>query len=239
MPSPEPSDRGEGVPDDVFTANVAGDPIGNVGAAPPQAYTGPPIRPLGLTIIMVLCLLFGVFGTLQGILGIGGLFLGDLFAEMAASSGDTAQARMQMELQETNRRFMIPNVLLLLGGITIAVSLVAGGAGIAMRRLWSVGCLRKAFLAAAVLEVIRVILAGFQQATNMPIMERYFRESSQQMPGFANLTTTFMWAGLVFWLVWATVKIGLMLWGRHYLGSPQVAGYFGAPSTDGHQESSF
>ncbi len=221
-------DRSPG--DSAFGEPTAADPIREAYVSPPirSNDVGPPIRPLGITVIMVLGLLFGILGMFNAAMAAVGLMFGEYIQAMVNAQGNETQMQMQAELQEVGRRFLIPNVLLLLCAAAVSSALAVGGIGLMMTKPWSRTLLRRTFLAAIVLEIARGGFGLAMQIQNVPIMKKYLDEAEQGGPGLAQMTSFFMWVGLAFWLIWAVIKIGMLIWGRAYLAGRSAESYFAA-----------
>ena len=136
--------------------------------APVNAGDAEMVRPTGMTVISVLCILGGIVGVLVGIGGIAQIFLAEAFANLASAGTAPggmadAQREMQQQMQAVANQFFIPNLLALTAKITIAVFLLVGGIGLIRNKFSAVKLLRRTLLAAIGLEFIYMILQGFVQ----------------------------------------------------------------------------
>ncbi|MEM9646505.1 MAG: hypothetical protein AAF989_16050, partial [Planctomycetota bacterium] len=208
------SDPMNNPPQGALNEGVYQNPYGS--APPPNTYDGPPIRPLGVTIIMVVTILVGILGLGSAMFGAAGLVFGEWLANSFTPDGDEAALQMQLELQEVSRQFLIPNVLLLICGFVVSIGYLTGGVGLAISKAWSGKLLRNVFLASVILDFLRMGLGIVIQRQNAPIMRRMFQQQSQNGPDLSQMTDAFIWLGIGLSVIWLLVTAGLKLWGRFY-----------------------
>ena len=193
----------------------------------PMGQSTAVLRPLGVTIVMVMCLIAGIGGLFMGCFTTAGLAFGEAIAAMAATAPDDPQMQMQARLQETNRQMMIPNIIVAVFGAVVSGCFLAGGLGLLKAKPWTLKLIRQTILAAVVYELLRTGLGVFASMKNGPIMEAFYREMAEknQGPDMSQMMGAFMWGGIVVWVLWALVKVGLMIWGRIYLGGEAAKNY--------------
>ena len=197
-----------------------------------DAYTN--LRPGGVTVTGVLCILGGIMGTLASLLGILQLVVGSQFANAMTPGGAAggAQQKMMAEMQAVNDKFLIFNGIITVGALVFGCLLLIGGIAIFQKKPWVLTWLRRTFFGLAIFEVFRQILYVFVQLEMMPIMQKFFGQMGQGAPGqqamMSSMQNVMMMIGLAFAIGWALVKIGLFAWGYRYLGKPHVVAYFKA-----------
>ncbi len=202
--------------------------------APVIAHDVTHVRPLGLTVTGVLCTLGGIIGTMTGLMALGQLFLAETLAN-AFSFGEggmvEAQKEMQQQMQAITNTFFIPSLLSILAMLALSIALLVGGIGLLRDRARARILLRKVFIAAIILELCRAVLQSLVQVRMVPVMESYMKKLSSggEGPGGSDAMAQFasigIIIGIVFWLGWAVIKIGLLIWGRVYLNRPHVVEY--------------
>ncbi|TWT82199.1 hypothetical protein CA13_36600 [Planctomycetes bacterium CA13] len=195
---------------------------------------GPMLRPLGVTVVGVLSILGGALGFMSSfsviIQTVAAPFISDLFSQGGPFQG--SQAAMQKEMFDVVSRYAIPNCLIAVAGMVLTAMMVTGGGGLFMRKPWSRQLLRRTFLFMIIWEFVRLILNGFMQVEIIPINQAYFQSTAagpgggEAMAQFASIMT---YVGLVFYVVWVLVKLGLLTWGRKYLAKPHLDGYWNSP----------
>ncbi len=206
--------------------------------APIVAHEVTPVRPLGITVIGVLTILGGIVGLLSGLMGIAQLLLAEKLSAMFIPSGtpmaDT-QMQFQQEMQAVTKSFLVPNLLMMVFGMVIAGFLLVGGIGLLRNQKRAVSLLSRLFLAMIFFEVCRSVLNAIVQWQMYPVMAKYMKQmaSGNGQPGasgemIAQMAMVGAVIGLVSWLIWSVAKIGLLWWGRRYLGRPLVREYFDA-----------
>ncbi|TWU45726.1 hypothetical protein Q31b_09020 [Novipirellula aureliae] len=188
------------------------------------------VRPTGVTVISVLAILAGVVG-LFGSLMIGiQLLVGDKLMTMMNQGGpfEEAQAEMQQDINAVMARFLIPSVLIGVTGLLLAVLYLSGGVGLILRKRWSRVLMRRTLLFAIVFECLRNAVYGLMQLQIAPINEAYMRKLAEKQGGgemVAQFTSIAAVVGIVFFLAWALVKVGLITWAYRYLRKPIVVEY--------------
>jgi hypothetical protein len=177
--------------------------------------------------MMVLCILAGAGGLGTGCMSTIGMAFGEAMVAFVGDDPADPQVRMQLELQETNRQLIVPNILMTIFGFALSGCFLASGIGLLKAKPWSLKLVRNAVLAGIVYELLRGGLAVWMQTKNAPIMERFYRELAEknQGPDMSQMMGVMMWGGLAVWAMWALTKIGLMVWGRIYAGSETAQTY--------------
>lgn len=185
------------------------------------------LRPLGVTVVMVLCIIMGVGGLFSGCFATVGLAFGEIFSAMAGAAPDNPQMQLQARLQETNRQMMIPNIIMAILGVVLSGCFLAGGLGLLKAKPWTLKLIRRTMLVAIVFECVRAGTVVWMQMKNGPIMEKFYREMAEknQGPDMSEMMVFFMWGGIAAWGMWAIIKIGLMIWGRIHLGGESAEKY--------------
>ncbi len=207
------------------------------------------VRPIGMTVISVLCILGGIIGLLVGLGGIAQIFLAETFANLANAGSAPggmadAQREMQQQMQAVANRFFIPNLLALTAKIAIAACLLLGGIGLIRNKFSAVQLLRRTLIAAIALEIVYMILQGFVQWNMMPIMQNFMSNVTTGANGkdsgvsgsevMSQMMAVGMLIGIAFAVIWALIKIGIMVWSRMYLGRPVIAEYLASHSNVAH-----
>ncbi len=193
------------------------------------------LRPTGVTVVGVLCILGGIMGALAGLVQLGQQFFQNLATSFlpAGEAGD-AQREWFAEMQEVNSKFLIPNLTLGVIAIALGACLVIGGVGVLQPKKWSRTWLRRTFLAAIVFEVLRMILYAVWQFSLFPIMQRQFEVMAPgAQPGnpavnsetFQTMQLAMMLIGLVFAFLWFLTKLVAYFWGRRYLNRDPAKAY--------------
>ncbi len=202
--------------------------------SPVMAHDVTGVRPIGLTVVGVLCTLDGIIGVLLGLMGVVQLFFAQHIANaFTAGSGPMmeAQQKMQQQVQTVNDAFFVPNLIGMLALLVLSVVFLVGGIGLLRDRNRARLILRKAMLFAIALEISRLVLQSIIQIKMMPIMEGYVADltagannqgGSAAMSQFAMIGVV---VGIVMWLIWSMIKVGLLIWGRIYLNRPNVIDY--------------
>ncbi|KAA1257940.1 hypothetical protein LF1_04310 [Rubripirellula obstinata] len=214
------------------------EPLGDVPASeiqmPPANYASTAgtqssavLRPLGVTVIMVLCLISGIGGLFSGCFAAGGIVFGETISSMAATVQDETQRKMQARLQETAREMMIPNIIMTIAGAAVSACFLACGLGLLKGKPWTLKLLSRTLLAAIVFELLRGVTVGWMQMKNGPIMQEAYRDMAKNSkgPDMSGMMEAFMWIGIAAWTMWAVVKIGLMIWGRVYVAGDTAKNY--------------
>ncbi|MEM1227715.1 MAG: hypothetical protein AAGJ40_18610 [Planctomycetota bacterium] len=200
---------------------------------PDAAAPSSRVRPLGLTVIGVLCLLAGLGGLLVGAVNLIQLIFSAEIAAAVASASDSmsdAQVTMQQESQKVMRQYLVPMLIAQVTMLLMSVGFVVGGVGIFTRRSWVVSWLRRVMGLTVVAELGRGILYLITQLQMMPVMERFGESMAEQTGGNSTMGQMMVIAsvfGVVMWLAWAVVKIGCMIWAMGYLKRPLVREYLG------------
>ena len=199
------------------------------------------LRSSGLTAIGVFCIVGGILGLLVGLIGIISLIFGAAMASAFVPTGPQQQVQQEMnsKIQEVTSAFMIPNVLIILGTISVCSCLLVGGIGVFGQRPRGRILLLKALLIAMILECLRVTLHVLTQLEMLPIMEEYMPKMMDQAgnngpsgPLMGSMMRVMTLAGLGLSVLWGLVKLGLYAWGRSYLKKPPVIDFYNA-SQDG------
>ena len=146
------------------------------------------------------------------------------------------QRDMQREMQAVQNRFWTVNVVLLLGHVTVAAGLLAGGIQSLRRKPFGRKILIAACLAAIVFELIRGTVQAFIQVQVMSVMSRFFQAMMDvSMSQAADAAEWVAWGarvglviGVVAMIVWILAKVvfyGVAVW---YLRKPAVRQYLDA-----------
>jgi hypothetical protein len=200
---------------------------------PPAQNSGPHsaavLRPLGVTVTMVLCLIFGIGGLFSGCSGVAGLMFSETVASITAAvvPQEEEQIKMQAQMQENAREMLIPNIISTVAGAAISGCLLACGLGLLSGKPWTLMLLRRTLLAGIVFECFRGVLVVWLQIKNGPIMRDFYRAMAEKGngPDMSEMMVAFMWVGIAAWVLWGLAKIGLMIWGRFYLKGETAKDY--------------
>ena len=201
------------------------------------------VRPTGLTVIAVICLLAGIVGVLSGVFGLVGMLLGDTFANAFQTAGPAQelQQKMNADIQAITRKYYWLSLPLTLAGIVIGGCMTLGGIGVLARKSWSRVFLSRVFLAGVVMELISAVYYAVSQWEMGPVMREHMSKiaESNGSPGgetMGQLMQFFSILGIIFLGVWTVVKVVLMLWGRAYLHRPETKAYLGNATSPGVQQ---
>ncbi|MGV3483230.1 MAG: hypothetical protein ACO1RT_02295 [Planctomycetaceae bacterium] len=189
-------------------------------------------RPSGLTATGVLCIVGGVVGILSGLLTLLNALLSDVMASAFSMPGPDQAAQQQFydQLQAVADRYFIATLVTSSATFLIGLGLLAGGVGIFSSPPWGRILIRRVLVAAMVIEIVKAIVYSLSQFDMMPIMESHMQQMADKAGGGAmpmgEMMRVMTWIGISIWLVWAMLKFGLYLAGRHYLKRPHVIAYF-------------
>jgi len=215
-------------------------PIPPEGTANPYASL-PPIpgngatavlRPTGVSVVAVLCILFGILGVLSGLMQAGQLVFAQKFATAFVPSGEEGNAQREWfgEMQAINTKYIIPNAVSVAATTGLSICLLVGGIGLVKPTLWSRTWIRRTLLAAIIIETLRQVLYGVLQFELQPVMARQFEVMAPGGPSgtpemFKTLQTAMMFIGYAFAILWFLLKLAGYIWGRSYLNRDTVKGY--------------
>lgn len=192
------------------------------------------LRPLGVTVMMVLCIVGGLVGLSNGCMSGFGLVFNQMASDLLGGDPDSANGRMQAEVLRTNQQFMIPNIVLMILGLAVSGGLLAGGLGLLRIKPWALTVLRRSFIACIVYELLRSVLFTVIQVRNAPAMEQFYKDMAAESnaPDMSEMMNVMIWVGLAIWGVWIVTKIGLIIWGYVYAGSDTAKEYVGKSATE-------
>lgn len=204
------------------------------GSIEEEVYTD--LRPTGVTVTGVLCLLGGILGVLMGIGVVIQLLIGNQFATAMTPPGASGNVQRQMmsEMQAVSDRFMVATTCSSIGVFLFGCCLLIGGVALFKKRVWVPTWLQCTFFALVVFELARQVLLVFVQLEMMPIMDRFMSQMAKtngppgQQAMMGTIQKASMIIGLAFSIGWAVCKIGLLIWGYRYLGKSEVRAYFSA-----------
>jgi hypothetical protein len=192
------------------------------------------LRPLGVTVMMVLCIVGGLVGLSNGCMSGAGLVFNQVASDMLVGDPDSANGRMQAEMMRTNQRFMIPNILVMVLGLAVSGGLLAGGLGLLRVKPWALTVLRRSFIACIVYELVRIVLFAVMQVQNGPAMERFYEDfaAESNAPDMSEMMNAMIWVGFAVWGVWIVTKIGVIIWGYVYAGTDTAKDYVGKSASE-------
>ena len=202
---------------------------------PPRVYaTGDvSVRPTGVTVIAVVCLLAGIVGLLSGIFGLIGLFFGEYVANAFPQPAEAQklQQQMQAEINAVTQKFFWLTLPLMLIGLLISTCLVAGGIGLLATKPWARVLLRRVLLGAIVIECIKSVTYVFTQLEMGPIMHEYMGKIAGNSGGaggeaMGQMMQAITYVGIGFMVIWTLAKLAMMAWGSRYLNRPATKEYF-------------
>ena len=196
------------------------------------------LRPTGVTVVAVLCLLGGGMGVLSGIMQLlQPLFQGMATAFVPTGQAGDAQREWFAEIQAVNARYMIPNLSVSALALIVSCCLVVGGIALLRPTRWSSTWIRRTLLAAIAVASVQLVLFFIVQAALQPIMARQFEVmagpngnplgESETMKSIQLATMAFTYAFAIFWFL---VKIVAYIWGRRYLNRDHVKAYLSEAS---------
>lgn len=166
-------------------------------AGPLTTVTPPSTWP---TVIGVIAIVFGAGGILFSLLGLASI----VFMEKLIESVDEEQAEM-MQAAQGNAGWSIVLTLL---GFTLAVMLLAGGIGVAKRRLWGVKVCR-------IWAILRIIHVLFGTVLGYIAYQKALETMYQQSSGATPMTPPPIFAllGVCFELVWGmALPVFMLIW---------------------------
>lgn len=220
---------------DPLSPDPASNPYSNMQG--PEQPSTVSVRPTGATVVAVICLVFGLIGVLAGLLAVLQMVFAQQIADAMVPAGQAGDLQREMNeaMSSITSKYLIPNIIITVTSILISSSLVIGAFGILTRKVWAPSWMRKLFLAAIIFEVLRGIVYVFMQVDMLPVMQESMTKMTESSaPGNANMESMqtiqqmSLIIGIVFWGLWALMKIALMLWGRIYMGRQHVKDYFQA-----------
>ncbi len=223
------------------TSDVGTEPIAAARVAPRR-------RPTGLTVICVLALVLGCMGLLATLvagvqlgvqLAVGAQFQQSLPSPEAPNADfEQIQREMQTKIQAVTRRFIAPQVVLLVAKFALCAALIYAAVRTLNLRASARRQLAWIFAFLIAFEIIQLSVFVAMQLQIQPIMMEYLSKMMRPADGgtgppaeagqlFASVAII---AGLVFAAVWAFAKILFCVMARRYLGKPEIRSLFESPA---------
>jgi len=207
-----------------------------------ESPSGPNVRPTGITVVSVLCVIGGTFGVLSGLMQVVGQFVGTAFAGAFMPAGAAGDARRQWmdDLQAVTTKYLIPNMGLGIASFIVGICLVVGGLALLKPKPWARTWVRKVLLAAIVVEVLGMLIYIVSQIEMFPIMQKQFDVMMPQGGGGGNnpppeMLKAFQIGAILFGYViavfWSLAKLGAFIWGRSYLNQQAAKTYCDVAAT--------
>ena len=207
---------------------TSGSPLSNAPAPAQYQKTGHH-KPKWLTIIFVLCLLFGLLGLFGNALTIAAPILGDWLQGIAGGNPNMTEEMKQaeQELREYNAEQFLPALLFALMNFIVAPLLLVGGVlGLrgspAALKLLNIG-----LIMAMVFVTLRLIYNGIVQVMDMErVMDLSLAQMGPEAENLRGVTEITMWVVLGLGVLFAVGK--LLIYGLSWLRlrSPEVQQYF-------------
>ncbi|EMI17153.1 membrane protein [Rhodopirellula maiorica SM1] len=197
------------------------------------------VRPTGITVVAVVCLVAGILGGLSSLGSLANTLFAERFASMFTPPGAAGeiQAEMQREMMAVLGKYYFVNLAMSVAGIAIGVALFVGGIGAIQGKLWSRFLIRRTLLVAIFFEVVRVVVYSLTQFEMFPVTQEYMQKIAGQQNGamggdtMAWFSTIGVVISMLFVVGWFLLKLFLMIWGRRYLAKPMLDSYFGTPAS--------
>lgn len=211
-------------------------------AASTVSPSGPNVRPTGITVTSVLCIIGGTFSLLSGLMQVVAQIVGTAYAGAFIPAGVAGDAQRQWmnELQAAATKYLIPNIGLGCASCIVGIGFVVGGLALLKPTPWARTWVRNVLLAAIVIEVLGMLIYIVTQVEMFPILQRQFDVMMPQGGGgggnapspviFKAIQTGAMYFGYGMTVFWSLAKLGAFVWGRSYLNQ-QSAITYGAAST--------
>lgn len=188
-----------------------------------------PVRTTGLTVIMVLFLLFGILGVLVAF----GTLLAWLFEETLQKMSDLAGNPFVKKIQESQVAYQIPGFVLAAINSLLSIVLIVSALGIAKRAKWGWSTARVACGVGIFFEIIGLAFAIFLQVlTVMNLSTMEVSQLGENVPEeAAQIMFISMMVGTVFGIIMGSVygvgKILVYYLSKRYLEKAEIARLFG------------
>ncbi len=193
-----------------------------------------PTRPGGVTAIGVLSIVLGAMGLLGGCAGSVGLFInpmmqGALQPGPNANSIEKAQADMNAQINAVSQRYIVPNVVLMVGVLVLGSALLWGGIQLLRTRPGAPTWLFYTFMALIVFELLRTVFYIFVQLQLLPVVEEFAQRIGRDAPGNPAMGDTMvtvmrasMYVGIVIGVGWPLIKVIVYGLSMRYLAKPEI-----------------
>jgi|GEM_PF-2459735 len=188
-----------------------------------------PVRTTGLTVIMVLFLLFGILGVLVSF----GTLFAWFFQETLQKMSDPAGNPLVKKIQESQVAYQIPGYVLAVINSLLSIALIVSAIGLAKRARWGWSTAKAACVVGIFFEIIRLAFAIFLQVltvVNLSTMD--FSQLGENVPEEAGqIMFISMVVGTVFGIIMGCIYgVGKMLvyyFCKRYLEKVEIARLFG------------
>ena len=188
-----------------------------------------PVRTTGLTVIMVLFLLFGIMGAILSC----GTMIAWFFEETLQRITNPAGNPVLQKIRESQVAYRIPALVLSIFNTLLSITLIVAAVGIAKRTLWGWNTARVACVAGIFFEIFRLAFAIFLQVlTMMNLSTMDFSKMGENVSEEAAQFTYFsMTVGAVVGMIMGSIygigKTLVYYFCKRYLGEPEIARLFG------------
>lgn len=222
---------------------------------PETPYSAPSVQKPGwLTALCVICIVLGVLGLMNGILGLGATIFGKQLQQVMNPAASRQQMpadlqKLQQKLEDETaaiqEQFFLPSLIAVVFKLAVSLLLVAGGLGSLRlteqgRTLLILGCLIAILfeLGASVLQsvVYMETLTVYNQLINGFVDELQRQNGAAAGQAFLWFMQLILYAGMVVFFIIQLVKVAFFTWGALYLRRPAIAALF-APAD--HSRRSF
>lgn len=197
------------------------------------AQSVPPVAPGGLTPILVICLILGVFGLMGSCMGGVVAFGMPYMADFIQNSDLPEQEKAKQVLSLTAQKpAMIPTLIQSIVNLFVASLLVIGAIGCFKRKESSRGLLRTGLLGAIFFSFLKIGLGIYVYFATAAAM-KVGLEKLQSAPNFqaendplADFSQIFGMIGMGAGVLFAVGLLIFYFWARSYLGKPSVEQHF-------------
>jgi hypothetical protein len=142
------------------------------------------LRPTGVTVVGVLCIVGGGMGLLSGLMQLlQPLFQGIATAFVPTGQAGDPQREWFAEIEAVNAKYMILNLSFSVVAIAVSACLVIGGISLLKPTKWSGTWIRRTLLGAIAIANVQLILFFAVQAELQPVMARQFDVMAQGNQG--------------------------------------------------------
>jgi len=191
------------------------------------------LRPTGVTVISVLCIVGGIMGFLAGLMQLGQqLVQGFVMSSLQPGKAGDAQREWYAQMQAVNDRYLIPNLGFGVAAMALGLCLLIGGAALLKPKSWARTWVRRTFLVAIIFEILRQILYVVWQVELFPVMQRQFEvmvapngDSTGSPAMLKTMQTAIMLLSYGFGAIWFLTKLVAYIWGRRYLNGKIAKAY--------------
>jgi hypothetical protein len=180
--------------------------------------------PTLLTVLLVGCLILGVFGVLGACMsGVGTALNSVMQGQQFNQNADDAALEFQKKIDVMNEDMKIPNLIFVALNFIIAPILMTGSIGCLVRKPWAYSLLRFGLIAATLFVAVRAVFTLFAQWRMKDVIGDGMKDAMKDVPNpevFSSLMGGFFWVMVVMSLLWTMFLIAYYVWCYLYLGKP-------------------